>query len=184
MPTAIALLRGINVGGKNILPMATLRDLCESCGLRDARTYIQSGNVVFRADKKQLARAADSLADSIHKKLKFRPPVIIRSTADVAAALETNPFASLPNLNKRRCLIMFLESEPSAAAAKAIKALKSPPDEVRLIGREAYLHLPNGIADATLPLAQVEKLLAVASTSRNLNTTEKLLAMAAQLESA
>lgn len=184
MPTAIALIRGINVGGKNILPMAVLRDLCEGIGLRDVRTYIQSGNVAFRADARQVAKAAAAIEAAIERSRKFRPSVIVRTLDEVREAFASNPFAARKGLDRSRCLIMFLGAAPSPAAKRAVLKLQAGRDEVRIIGREAFLNLPDGIADATLSMSAVEAALGERGTCRNLNTLEKLLNIADEIDSA
>jgi uncharacterized protein (DUF1697 family) len=182
MPIGIALIRGINVGGKNILPMATLRSLCEDAGLCDVRTYIQSGNIVFRADGAAMKKAAETIGDAVEGERGFRPSVVVRSLPEVTKAVAANPFASRAGLNKSRCLIMFLSDKPSPAAARAAMALGAGSDEVHVAGWEAFLNLPEGIADSTISLSDVERALGVSGTSRNLNTVEKLVEMAGEIE--
>ena len=186
MPIGIALIRGINVGGKNILPMADLRAMCERLGLREARTYIQSGNVVFSAGTRELARAAAALEGAIEKKCGFRARVVVRTLHEVRGVIAGNPFAGgrggadVPDGAK--LLVMFLADEPTAAAKKAVAAIKSDPERVRLVGREAYLDFPNGAGKSKLPMAVVEKALGVAGTCRNWNTVGKLVEMGKALE--
>ena len=182
MPIGIALIRGINVGGKNLLPMETLRELAAEIGLRDARTYIQSGNMLFRAGVKDMARAAAKLEAAIESRLKFRPSVVVRSIEDLRAAIAANPLAKRRGIDGNRMLVMFLAGQPDAAARRNVAALKQDPEEIWLIGREAYLHLPNGIAASNLSMATVEKAIRVPGTCRNWNTVGKLLAMAEELE--
>lgn len=178
MPTAIAFIRGINVGGKNMLPMADLRTLCEKLGLCDVRTYIQSGNIVFTADARTTKKAAATIADAIESKRGFRPSVVVRTSNELRSALAANPFASLRDLNKCSCLIMFLERKPPATAASALQKLDSGRNKARLIGTEAFLNLPDGIADGPISTADVEVALGVPGTCRNLNTAEKMVTLA------
>jgi uncharacterized protein (DUF1697 family) len=182
MPIGIVFIRGINVGGKNILPMADLRSLCEKLGLQDPCTYIQSGNLAFKADARTMKKASAAIADAIESKHGFRPSVVVRTLPELQSALAANPFASLRDLNKSRCLIMFLASKPPAGAAKALQALDIRRDKARLIGLEAFLNLPDGIADAALSVADVESTLGVPGTCRNLNTVEKMLTLAQGLD--
>lgn len=181
MPTAIALIRGINVGGKNSLPMEQLRELCEGAGLKDARTYIQSGNVVFRANAREIAAAAGKLEDAIEADRGFRPSVVVRSRDEWAATIEANPFASRAKSDPSKLLIMFLREKPAAGAAKAIDAVKRGDEQLRLIGRELFIDFPIGIGKSKLAIAAVEKALGVPATGRNWNTTVKLLTMADEL---
>ncbi len=180
MPIALAFIRGINVGGKNLLPMAELRALCEKLGFKDVKTYIQSGNVVFQTAA--VNKAASSLAAAIERSRGFRPSIVVRTMEQVQAALEANPFAKVRDLNKSRCLIMFLEGKPLATAAKALRAMDTGNERARHVGTEAYLYLPDGVADAQISMSTVEKVLGVPGTCRNLNTIERLHAMAKELD--
>lgn len=182
MPTGIALIRGINVGGRNSLPMAILRELCESVGLRNPVTYIQSGNVVFHADARTMLKAAKALEDAIEARCKFRPSVITRTVPEVQAASDANPLAPIRGADPSRLMIMFLAERPTPAAARAVASLDGKSERVVLIGREAYLYFPKGIAESKLTMAAIERALATQGTCRNLNTVRKLLDMAVKLE--
>lgn len=182
MPTAIALVRGINVGGKHALPMPALRALCEGLGWQDVATLIQSGNIVFRAPQRALAPAAANLESAIDKSHGFRPGVVVRSLAELRAALAASPFASIRALNPSHLLVMFLAAEPDAAARRALAALTPDPERLALVGREIHLAYPNGIGASKFPFTLVEKTVKVPGTCRNWNTLTKLLAMAEALE--
>lgn len=170
MPTAIALLRGINVGSTRSLPMELLRELCEGCGMRNPRTYIQSGNVVFEAAKKDMAKAAAALEDAIERDRGFRPSVIVRTLDELAAAIEANPFAARARDEPSKLLVMFLKSKATAGASAALDGVKRGPEQLRLVGRELYIDFPNGIGKSKLALPAAEKALGVPATGRNWNT--------------
>jgi uncharacterized protein (DUF1697 family) len=176
MPIGVALIRGINVGGKNMLPMEVLRELCDGAGLCDAQTYIQSGNLVFRADARAMKNAAAALSSAIERRRTFSPVVVVRTIDEVRRALEANPLP-IHGADKSRVMIMFLSGEPVKGAGKAVAALDGKKERVVLAGREAYLHFPDGVAASKLTMAAVEKALGVHGTCRNLNTVEKLIAM-------
>lgn len=178
MTIAIAFIRGINVGGKNMLPMAELRTLCEDMGLKDVRTYIQSGNVVFTCGA--VGPVAKKLEGAIEKARGFRPSVVVRTLDEVKEAVDKSPLANIRNPDESRLLIMFLSGDPKATAAKAIEALDGARERVVLRGRETFLYLPDGIADAKLPMAKVERALGVPSTSRNVKTLAKVIEIAQQ----
>lgn len=182
MPISIALIRGINVGGKNSLSMESLRELCEGIGLKDVRTYIQSGNVVFRASGREIAAAAGKVEDAIEADRGFRPDVVIRTRDELAAAIEANPFAARARAEPAKLLVMFLKSKPVAGASAALEGVKRNDEQLRLIGRELFIDFPGGIGRSKLAIAAVEKALGVPATSRNWNTMLKLLAMADELE--
>lgn len=178
MPAAIALIRGINVGSTRSLPMELLREMCESVAMRNARTYIQSGNVVFDAAKKDLVKAAEMLEAAIEADRGFRPSVVVRTRNELAAAIEANPFADRAMRDPSKLLIMFLREKAAAGAAKALEGVKRDKEQLRLIGRELYIDFPDGIGKSKLAMAAVERALGVPATGRNWNTTLKLLAMA------
>jgi uncharacterized protein (DUF1697 family) len=182
MPIALALLRGINVGGKNSLPMELLRELCENAGLDEVRTFIQSGNVVFSAPSREIAAAASKIEDVIEADRGFRPSVVIRTRDELAAAIRANPFAARAKAEPAKLLVMFLKSKPGAGASAALEGVKRSDEQLRLIGRELFIDFPGGIGRSKLAIAAVEKALGVPATSRNWNTVLKLLAMADELE--
>jgi uncharacterized protein (DUF1697 family) len=177
MPTAVALIRGINVGSTRSLPMERLRALCEKAGMQNPRTYIQSGNVIFGWPGKSLAAAATALEDLIEADRGFRPAVILRTRAQLEAAIDANPFPRVAETRPASLLVMFLQKAPPAGAAEALEALKRGREQLRLIGRELYVHFPDGIGRSKLSMAAIEKA-AGAGTGRNWNTTLKLLAIA------
>jgi uncharacterized protein (DUF1697 family) len=177
---AIALLRAVNLAGRNRIRMVELRAICESLGLRDVATYVQSGNVVFRATT--LNGLAARIEDAIEKKLRFRPAVILRTAGELRDAIARSPFAGRRDLDPARLLVTFLADEPAARARSKIAAIQADPEEVYLAGRELYVFYPNGLGRSKFPQAAVDKALATPGTARNWNTVTKLMEMAAALE--
>src|SRR6202035_3869895 len=110
MPVAISMLRGINVGGHNIIRMESLRALYESLGLRDAQTFIQSGNVVFRTPARDVSALARRIENKIEQTFGFRPGVIVRSSSELRDVIGRNPFAARSGIDPRKLLITFLAS--------------------------------------------------------------------------
>lgn len=185
MTVAVALIRGINVGGKNMLPMEVLRALCEGAGLRDARTLIQSGNVVFRCADRSVAGCAGKLEGAIERKCGFRPSVVVRTLAELRGVCAARVFKDHDSLEPNRLLAMFLATEPGASAKKAIAAITASgayAERVAVLGREVFLYFPNGIAGARLPMSAVEKAIGTPGTCRNWTTITKLLAMGEELD--
>ncbi|MGA9627026.1 MAG: DUF1697 domain-containing protein [Bryobacteraceae bacterium] len=182
MPAAISLLRGVNVGGHNKIKMEELRELYESLGLRHARTYVQSGNVVFHTDARDFTRLSKRIADAIEHRFAFRPGVILRTAADLRAVIAANPFASRREVAPSRLLVQFLASEPPADARERVLRIETEPEELRMVGRELYIHYPNGIARPKVPWTFIERTLQTACTGRNWNTVRKLLEMAESLD--
>jgi uncharacterized protein (DUF1697 family) len=172
-PLHVALLRGINVGGKNLIPMVELTALFETAGARELRTYIQSGNVVFAASAADAPRIAERVRLAIARQRGFETPVVLRSAADWRAALEHNPFLA-EGADPRSLHVAFLADEPSRARAAALDPRRSPGDRFQLLGRELYLHLPNGVARSKLTNAWIDRSLSTTSTLRNWRTVEAL----------
>lgn len=166
--TYIALLRAVNVGGTGKLPMADLRAMCEALGFRDVRTYIASGNVVFRTGLSE-AEAKAALEDALRDYAGKPVGAVLRTARDMAAALAANPFAdAAPN----RAVLIFLDAPPPADALAAVKHRKD--EQIALGAREIYVHYGEGMADSRLVVPAAK-----AGTARNLNTVAKLIEMAA-----
>jgi uncharacterized protein (DUF1697 family) len=182
MPVIISMLRGINVGGHNRIKMDALRALYESLGLRNPQTYVQSGNVVFRTDKRDLAALAKRIEDAIERGFGFRPSVILRTTSELRDAIARNPFAKRSGIEPNKLLVNFLASDPGAEARKKVLSLKTEPEELRMHGRELYIYFPNGMARPKMSWAVLERTLKVPGTGRNWNSVTKLLEMAEALE--
>ena len=179
MPTWIALFRGINVGGSNVLPMKELVRVLESLGLKDVQTYIQSGNVVFQSSGKPPAKLNEKIAAAIQKRRGFRPHVLILSAARLNEIAASNPFPEA-EANPKSLHVFFLDSTPGTGPGTDLKSLtkiKAPAERFRLIDDVFYLHAPDGIGRSRLA-ASVEKRLGVPTTARNWRTVQKLIEMA------
>src|SRR5258708_14100584 len=112
MTVIISMLRGVNVGGHNKIKMEALRALYESLKLRDAQTYVQSGNVIFRSDEQDIARLTKRIEEGIERKFGFRPDVILRTSAAMGEVVERNPFANGRGIEPGKLLVSFLGSDP------------------------------------------------------------------------
>jgi uncharacterized protein (DUF1697 family) len=184
MAVIISLLRGVNVSGNNIIKMEELRKLYASMGLRDARSYIQSGNVVFQTDERDLLALAKLIGDGIERKFKCRPDVILRTTAEMRGAVARNPFAKRRDVEPAKLLVTFLAGEPGKEARDKVLEIKTDPEEMKILGREIYIHFPNGMGQSKLSWIAITKALKTTGTGRNLNSVMKLLEMAEELERA
>jgi uncharacterized protein (DUF1697 family) len=182
MTVVICMLRGVNVGGHNMIKMEALRALHESLGLLDAQTYIQSGNVVFRATGRDLVSLAKKIGNAIEAKFGFRPGVILRTASDLREAIARNPFAARPGIDPRKLVVTFLLDDPGPEARKKALSIKADPEELRIVSREVYVYYPDGMGRSKLPAALIEKTLQTPGTARNWNTVTKLLEMAEKLE--
>lgn len=184
MPVVIAMLRGVNVGGHNLIKMDALRSLCTSLSLEDAQTYVQSGNVVFRTKEKDLAKLRARLEAALEKKFGFRPDVILRTTQEMREAVANNPFAKRRDIEPNKLLLTFLMNEPGAEAKQKLLQIKADSEEIYLKGRELYIYFSDGLARPKIPWMSVVKMLGTTGTGRNWNTVLKLLEMAEKLETA
>ena len=174
----IALLRGINVGGKNKLPMKELAALFVDAGCEDVRTYIQSGNVVFRTGSADAGEIASIISGSILERFGSRVPVIVRTAGELEAIAQGNPFVKA-GAETDKLHVMFLAELPDSASVEALDRARSPGDEFVVVGREIYLHCPNGVARSKLTNSYFDSKLSTTSTSRNWRTVGKLLELAA-----
>jgi uncharacterized protein (DUF1697 family) len=182
MAVIISMLRGVNVGGHNKIKMDALRALYESLKLRDAQTYVQSGNVIFRTDERDMTRLARRIEDGIEKKFGFRPDVILRTTAEMRGVVAKNPFASRRGIEPGKLLVSFLASDPGEEGREKVRQMKCDPEELRIEGREVYIYFPNGMGRSKLPWAGLDKILKTPATGRNSNSVTKMLEMAEKLE--
>jgi uncharacterized protein (DUF1697 family) len=172
MPTYAALLRGINVGGHNKVPMIQLKAVIESLGHTDVTTYIQSGNVVFTS-RKNVTPAA--LGRAIKDEFGFDITVVLRTSSELQRVVTDNPFA---RADLKTVHVGFMASKPSAVAVRALDADQFAPEEFAIKGSNLYLHLPNGMGRTKLP-AYLDRKLKVPTTVRNWNTVLKLLELTA-----
>jgi uncharacterized protein (DUF1697 family) len=181
MAVIICMLRGVNLG-KRRMKMDALRALYESLGLRDVQTLVQSGNVVFRSEHKNLAALSKKIETAIQREFGFYSDVILRSAAELRDTIGRNPFEKRSGIEPNKFLVWFLVSDPGQEIRKQVHAIKTEPEELRIDGREVYIYFPNGMARPKMKWAAIEKILAVRGTGRNWNTVRKLLEMAEKLE--
>ena len=166
MGTHVALLRGINVGGKHSVPMKTLVQVFEKAGATNVRTYIQSGNVVFEAKK-----APANLDVVLEKKFKFEIPIVLRTKDELQAVTKANPWKKDADVVH----VVFLADAPTKEHIARLDPKRSPPDEFEVVGREIYLRCPNGVGKSKLTNAYFDSKLETISTLRNWRTVLALL---------
>ena len=182
MNTFIALLRGINVGGHNKLPMRELRQDLASLGLANVSTYVQSGNVVLQTPRSDQAELANEIGAAIEQRHGFRPQVLLLNWEDLAQAASQNPYPQA--IEEPKTLhFFFLETSPPAPDLDRLAALKTAREQFALIDQVFYLHAPDGIGRSKLA-GSVEKALGVATTARNWRTVSRLLEMGSALSRA
>lgn len=166
----VALLRGVNLGGHNKVAMAELRQWCQDAGLKEPRSYIQSGNLVLSSELSE-AGLRGVLEDLLEKHMGKPIMVMVRTLAQLRRVIANNPFAEA---EPSRLIIFFLNDRPPGDALDEL-ALPGG-EEVQLAGREVYVHYPDGMGRSRLKLP-----LARTGTARNLNTLRKLVEMAEEL---
>ena len=181
MPVLISMLRGVNVGAHNRIKMDALRSLYESLDLEDPRTYVQSGNVIFRSRETNTAQLAAKIQPAIAKKFGFSPDVVVRTVEEMRRVIAANPFAGRKDVSPDKLLVTFLASEPAKEASASLKELSALPEEIHLKGKELYIYFPNGAGKSKLPWSRIDKLLKVTGTARNWNSVSKMLEMAEEM---
>ncbi len=172
----VALLRGINLGGYNKLPMKDLTAMFADAGCKDVKTYIQSGNVVFRAPATLMKKLPDAITAAIEKKFGYKIPVVMRSAEEVTLAVQSNPF--LKSVEDLKTLhVGFLMHLPKPEHVAGLDPQRSAGDAYHVLNREVYFHLPNGFAKTKLTSAYFDSRLKTVITSRNWATVQQILAM-------
>jgi len=182
MAVIVSMLRGVNVGGHNKIKMDALRALCESLGLRDSQTYVQSGNVVFGTNERNLAKVSKQIADGIEREFGFRTEVIVRSTAEMRDVVARNPFAKRRGIEPGKLLVLFFSGQPGLDARERIQSIKADREELHLDGRELYIYFQDGQGRSKVSTAAIERMLKIPGTGRNWNSVTKLLEMAEGME--
>jgi uncharacterized protein (DUF1697 family) len=167
-PVYVSLLRGVNVGGKNKLAMADLRLLFESLGLADVRTFIQSGNVIFKSDQ---VPNSSLLEGAIAERFGIATDVMLRTASELGIVAQRSPFLEDEGTH---IYVGFMAREPSKAVVAALDVAHFGAERSKIVGSEVYLSLPSGMGEAKLP-SYLTRQLKVPMTVRNWNTVKKLL---------
>jgi uncharacterized protein (DUF1697 family) len=177
------MLRAVNVGGTSRIKMDALRAVYESLRLRDVRTLLQSGNVLFRSGISEPRQLKTRIMQEIARQLDLEVEVILRTLAEIASVVERGPVLA-PRADMSRLLVMCLASVPVAAAQAALLKWHKGPEMLEMRGPEIYLYYPNGIGRSKLSGAVIENKLDTFGTARNWNTLVKLLEAGRALERA
>lgn len=173
----IGLLRAVNLAGLNKISMSDLRDLLVMLGLRDARTLLQSGNVVFRADI-AAAKLEGLLQDAAAKRLGLTTDFFVRTAKEWKGIVAANPFPDEARRDPGRLIVVVLKDAPEAEAVTALQNAIKGREVVRAKGRQAYITYPDGMGRSRLTTALIERKLGTRGTARNWNTVLKLAALA------
>lgn len=174
--TYTALLRGINLGGRNRLPMKELMQLFTDAGCGNVRSYIQSGNVVFEADEKVAEQLPARVGTAIAERFGFEAPLLLRTAKQIDNVVRNNPFlqAGAP---EEALHVLFLAGPPEPSRVDSLDQDRSRPDAFAVRGQEVYLWLPGGVARTRLTNEYFDSKLATTSTGRNWRTVLKLREM-------
>lgn len=174
MTACVSMLRGINVAGKNRAGMDELKKLHESLGLGNVRSYIQSGNVVFECDPKEVTELAERIGREMKRALGLEITVILRTREELQKVVEGNPFT---DKDTDRLHVAFLATVPLNVPQDRIDGAKAGPEELFVSGREIYLFCPNGYGRTKLSNNFFERVLKTTATTRNWKTVNRLLEM-------
>jgi uncharacterized protein (DUF1697 family) len=173
MPVLLSILRGINVSGQKKILMSDLKQLYEELDFKKVKTFIQSGNVVF--ESKNSASIIKKIEEKIKQKYQFDVPVIIRTIDEMEATIIHNPFLKIKNIELDKLHVTYLSETPVPDSIKKIKEYNFEPDEFHIIGKEIYIHCPNGYGRTKLTNMFFEKKLNITATTRNWKTSNELL---------
>lgn len=180
METYIALLRGINVSGQKPVPMQALKALFEAMDLQQVRTYIQSGNVVFRTEKAEPVLLAGKMEEKILEQFGFHVPVLVRRAGELQEALNRNPFLQ-QEVEKDKLHVTFLAEEPEPERSDKLAAGDYGADHYHISEREVFLFCPQGYGRTKLTNTFLENKLGRQATTRNLKTVQQLISLAEEL---
>jgi uncharacterized protein (DUF1697 family) len=177
MNTYISLLRGVNVTGHNRVTMEELRRCYEGRGLKNVRTFIQSGNVIFEHPKEDSERIVAKIEKAIRKSFRLEVTVVVRTREEMGKVIENFPFTKT---EQDRAHVTFLSAKPAIVPTREITEVKDGPEKFSVLGREVYLHCPNGYGRSKLSNTFFERKLKVSATTRNWRTINSLYALASR----
>ena len=178
MTTYIALLRGINVGGNNLVSMADLRALLGEMGLENVKTLLQSGNVVFQCPQKESEKLEVELATALHERAGLKIGMFVRTTEQWAKVIAENPFLEAAVSDPSHLVVIFLRDTVDHGKVDEVRSLVQGPETLQAVGDRLYVVYPDGIGPSTLPRTPGWNKLASQGTARNWNTVLKLAALA------
>jgi uncharacterized protein (DUF1697 family) len=175
----VALLRAVNVGGRNKVAMAELRELAAAIGLADPRTLLQSGNLVFESDGRTAAVLETMLEAECRKRLNVAADFIVRTADEWSKIIHANPYPDAAERDPSHLVVMPLKEAPAAAAIQALREAIKGRETLHAIEKQLYLVYPDGIGTSKLTNTVIERKLGIRGTARNWNTVVKLAVLAA-----
>lgn len=179
MPQYIALLRGINVSGQKIIKMDKLRAIFESIGFTKVSTYIQSGNVIFDSEEEDAAVVRERIVGELLSQLTFDIPVIIRTPGELLEIVQETPYPTVNEAENEQRYVTLLAQAPTEAALGKLLAAQNAVDEYQIKGLTVYLLIRKNYGESKFSNNFIEKKLGVSATTRNWETVNKLIRLAA-----
>ncbi len=183
MKTYISMLRGINVSGRNMIKMDALRNMYESLNFKNVKTYIQSGNVIFKTKTTEPKALEKMIASQIKKEFGFDIPVMIKDSEELTTVFNQNPFITEQKKDITKLHLTFLSEKPQKVAFDMLKEGQYAEDEFIIIDKAVYLFCPNGYGNTKLTNSFFESKFKVIATTRNWKTITELVNMAEQIDS-
>lgn len=168
------MLRGINVGAHKRIRMDQLRQSFEALGFEQVKTYIQSGNVVFKAGRLSEPTLTRRVEERILGDFGFDVSVVVRTSDELSKTVANNPLLKERGVDPEKLHVMFLSDSPAPASLKKLTDLTAAPDRSRCLGKEIFLYLPNGVSESSLMKSPLDRVLAVVTTTRNWKTVNTL----------
>ncbi|WP_353170599.1 DUF1697 domain-containing protein [Flavobacterium sp.] len=177
MTKYLALLRGINVSGHNMIKMDALKKMLENMGFQNVETYIQSGNVFLDSEEENAASVGFKIKQEISKEFGFDVPVIMVSKTDLELCFKNNPFLKEKDCDTKKLYVTFISKELAPLAINDLKISNFKPDEAAIDSSRIYIKYAVGAGKTKLDQKYIEKKLSAFATMRNWNTVTKLLEM-------
>jgi len=176
----VALLRGVNVVGRTMVAMSDLREVLGEMGFADVRSLLQSGNLVFRTDRRLASASLEKMLEAATaKRLGSSPTYMVRSAAEWKSIVNANPFPRQAKAEPSRLLVMFLRSEVLAKNVTALRAAIRGRETIAAVGKQIYVVYPDGLGRSKFTHGLIERVLGTRATGRNWNTVLKLAALVA-----
>jgi len=176
MQTYVALLRGVNVGGK-ICKMELVRSVFEHLGFSAVKTYVQSGNVVFTTAQGSPLRLTQTIEERLAHKFGFPIRVLVKTSKELADVVRRNPFVKDKTIDQSKLHVTFLSEAAKQTAAFSLQGLAINGEQFLVLGQQIYLYCPNGYGRTKLSNNAIEKKLSLVATTRNWRTVNTLLGM-------
>jgi len=175
MKTYIALLRGINVSGKNLIKMVELKQLFIDLGFFEVTTYIQSGNVIFQSSEKKISKVEGKIIDEVKKIFGHSINVLVITKANLTTVFTSNPFLKIETIETKTLYVILLKDNYFTEGIKELEPYLTNNEEFKIIANCAYIYYPNSAGNSKLTINIFEKKLKTSATSRNWRTITKLV---------